>query len=332
MFTCDTCHHHEPRWRPRCPRCQAWNAFVRQEPTGQRLDEGVVPAVFTKRPSTSLQIGREMEALRKRARESGEIVYEDGDSVFTRAPTMGRRSVAMSSVPEEDIERIETGIEPLDRVLGGGIPPHSVILLTGDPGVGKTTLLIQAAVAIAGVVGRQGLYVTGEQTEAQVVGMARSRSRAESDAVAIMAEQDLAAIFEEARLIRPSVVIVDSIQTTMLDGLSAGSSVSAMKEIVAQLCAFTKSEEGPEVMWLIGHVNKGGVVAGPRLLSHLVDCCLHFAADKVIDRATGKEKIVGDARHLYVDGKSRLGGVGEQGEFLMLPEGLVVNDEARRRA
>jgi len=202
--------------------------------------------------------------------------------------------------------RFSSGLAELDRVLGGGIVPGSVALLGGDPGIGKSTLLLQVAAAANGP--RPVLYCTGEESLSQVALRAR-RLGLVSESLGLLAESDLDTILEAARSREISLLVIDSIQTVQLVSVatSAGA-VTQLRECTAQLVRFAKSS-GIAVM-IIGHVTKEGAIAGPRLLEHLVDTVLYF------------EREAGSRFRIVRANKNRFGAVNELAFFLMVEEGL----------
>ncbi|MDR1394905.1 MAG: DNA repair protein RadA [Deltaproteobacteria bacterium] len=213
----------------------------------------------------------------------------------------------LSQVPAEDTVRLSTGLAELDRVLGGGLTPGAVILLSGEPGVGKSTLLLEAAAGLAKG-GRRLLYVTGEESAAQV------RLRAERlglnlDQLHVLAETEVTNIIEEAQAGPWDVLAVDSIQTLKVSELGSQSgSPSQIRESAARLTSLAKSRSWP--LWLVGHITKDGQIAGPKLLEHLVDTVLYFEGER--DRPL----------RILRSFKNRFGSVNETGIFEMTGRGL----------
>src|SRR5467141_2768411 len=214
----------------------------------------------------------------------------------------------IGDIAVEGGERILTGIGELDRVLGGGVVPGSLVLIGGDPGIGKSTLLLQACRALAE---RQGpvLYVSGEESAAQVK-LRANRLGIAPKALYFLAETDLEVIEAHAAELRPRAIIVDSIQTVFLPGLeSAPGSVSQVRECAARLMFLAKGRG--MAAFLVGHVTKDGAIAGPRVLEHLVDTVLYFE---------------GEQHHAYRilrAVKNRFGSTNEIGVFEMAERGLV---------
>lgn len=203
--------------------------------------------------------------------------------------------------------RIATGSSELDRVLGGGLVPGSLVLIGGDPGIGKSTLVLQAARGL-GQAGKKVLYIAGEESPAQLF-MRAKRLQVDAADILVLAETDMAVIEEQVLTTRPDVVIVDSIQTVYRPELtSAAGSVSQLKEATAAWMRIAKQHN--IAVFIIGHVTKEGQIAGPRLLEHMVDCVLYFE---------------GDRQHLYRilrAVKNRFGSTHEIGLFTMGSVGL----------
>jgi DNA repair protein RadA/Sms len=218
----------------------------------------------------------------------------------------GGRPVALADIQLEDAPRMSTGLGELDRVLGGGVVRGAVILLGGDPGIGKSTLLMQALAGMAGS-GRRVLYVTGEESASQVALRARRLRMREDFAVLATTELEdaLAALSGEP----PAVAVIDSIQTMRAAELeSSAGSVAQLREVTARLTEIAKSRD--IALFLIGHVTKDGSLAGPKVLEHLVDTVLAFE---------------GDPSHAYRivrTTKNRFGAAQELGVFEMAREGL----------
>lgn len=226
-------------------------------------------------------------------------------SIRTAAVT---KVVSLADVGKHDnTTRLLTGSNELDRVLGGGLIPGSLVLIGGDPGIGKSTLVLQAAQGL-GSNGKKVLYIAGEESPAQLA-LRAQRLRVDSSNIMILAETDMSILEEQVRAIKPDVVIVDSVQTVYRAELSsAAGSVSQLKEATATWLRIAKG--GNIAVLLIGHVTKEGQIAGPRILEHMVDCVLYFE---------------GDRQHLYRilrAVKNRFGSTHEIGLFTMDAVGL----------
>ncbi|WP_288772191.1 DNA repair protein RadA [uncultured Megasphaera sp.] len=237
QYVCKACGSISSRWLGKCPQCGAWNTLIEQT---------VTPAATS---------------TNRRRKRQGEAA----------APTV------LSAIAMEATSRLETHIGELDRVLGGGLVRGSIVLLSGDPGIGKSTLVLQLAAAI----GKQGyavLYGSGEESAAQIK-MRAQRLGITGTEIIVQAETSLENILREAGTRRPALVIIDSIQT-MFCGESDGTpgSLAQIRECTGTLLTFAKSE-GITVL-IIGHVTKDGNIAGPRVLEHMVDTVLYFEGEK----------------------------------------------------
>jgi DNA repair protein RadA/Sms len=216
------------------------------------------------------------------------------------------RRQRLGEVDETGQTRTGTGIGELDRVLGGGLVAGSVILLGGDPGIGKSTLLLQAAARLSGTM--TVMYVTGEESLRQVALRARRLGLA-SEGIELLAETQIGRVIAEAADASPGVMIVDSIQTMFSEDLSsAPGSVSQLREATAQLVRYAK--QSGCIIFLVGHVTKDGAIAGPRVLEHMVDTVLYFESE-----AGSRFRIV---RAI----KNRFGAANEMGVFAMSADGL----------
>jgi len=217
------------------------------------------------------------------------------------------RPVPICDVPAQTETRIETGIGELDRVLGGGIVPGSLVLIGGDPGIGKSTLLLQAMNNLSRSCG-QVLYVSGEESASQTR-LRGERLSVESRDLMILAENSLEAIIGHARTLAPKAVVIDSIQTVWTSTLeSAPGSVSQVRESAGKLMVMAKGSNIP--VFIVGHVTKDGAIAGPRVLEHMVDTVLYFE---------------GDGSHpfrILRAVKNRFGSTNEIGVFEMKQDGL----------
>ena len=239
-------------------------------------------------------------------------VSRRGQEPVSLAPTS--QAVKLSDVQAADVPRIPTGSEEFDRVLGGGFVPGGVVLIGGDPGIGKSTLLLQALVHLSQA--SSTLYVSGEESVAQVALRAK-RLGLERSSLTVLAEIRLEEILAQLMAVRPQLVVVDSIQTLFSDGLTAApGSVSQVRECSSRLTRWAK-ESGCTVI-LVGHVTKEGTLAGPRVLEHIVDTVLYFEGDS-------------HASYRVIRAiKNRFGTVNEIGVFAMTDRGLkaVTNPSA----
>ena len=266
VYVCQQCGAQSPKWSGRCPECGAWNTLQ---------EERQAPA------GTGLRRGG-----------------------FAGAAETGIRD--LNEVEVAEVNRISTGFAELDRVLGGGLVAGSVVLIGGDPGIGKSTLLTQAL----GALSREWrtLYVTGEES-LQQVGLRARRLGLSSPRLRLLAETEVERILELAAQERPQVMVVDSVQTVFTAALqSAPGSVSQVRESAAQLVQYAKRSSS--ALFLVGHVTKEGTLAGPRILEHMVDTVLYFEGDA-------------DSRFRVLRAvKNRFGAVNELGVFAMLDGGL----------
>jgi DNA repair protein RadA/Sms len=276
IHVCSACGHAEARWHGQCPGCGEWNTLV-EERAPARVSGGSSPNGAARRAAG--------------------------------APT----PVALRDVQAVTHSRLSTGIGELDRVLGGGLVPGSLVLLGGSPGIGKSTLTGMAMGNIeAHPPQRKTLYVSGEESAAQI----RLRhERLETDRcqaldVPVLAETDLDAVLAAIDAHRPEVCVIDSVQTLHAPELTgAPGSVGQVREVAARLMRTAKSV-GTTVI-LVGHVTKDGAIAGPRVLEHLVDCVLQFEGER--------ERTYRTLRAL----KNRFGSTSETGVFEMKQGGLV---------
>jgi len=235
-----------------------------------------------------------------------------GQSAISLAPTT--QAVRLSDVQAKELPRIPTGSDEFDRVLGGGFVPGGVVLLGGDPGIGKSTLLLQSLAHLSTV--ERTLYVSGEESVDQVALRARRLSLGDQ-ALTVLAEVRLEEILAQMQALAPRLVVIDSIQTVFSEALTAApGSVSQVRECASRLTRWAK-ETGCTVI-LVGHVTKEGTLAGPRVLEHIVDTVLYFEGD-------------GHAAYRVVRAnKNRFGTVNEIGVFAMTDRGLkaVTNPSA----
>jgi DNA repair protein RadA/Sms len=234
------------------------------------------------------------------------LVEERAAAPASRNAGEVRPLLRLVEVEAADAERISTGISELDRVLGGGLVPASIVLVSGDPGIGKSTLLLMALAAMSA--DHKTLLVTGEESAAQVKLRADRLGGAQD--VHILAETNLEDVCATLESERPEVAVVDSVQTLYAPELgSAPGSVAQVREAAARLLRVAK--EHRIAVFLVGHVTKEGAIAGPRVLEHLVDCAFHFEGDRYREHRVLRAV------------KNRFGSTNELGVFEMTGEGLV---------
>ena len=269
MYVCSGCGYETPRWMGKCPGCGMWNTLEEQAPS----------------PSQAAPV----KAIKQR-------------------PGTGAGALRLDEIPEENALRASTGIGELDRVLGGGVVEGSLMLVGGDPGIGKSTLLLQASDYLARA-GKRVLYISGEESARQIKMRAR-RLGVSSENLLILSENAMDAAEKRWEEIQPDYMIVDSIQTMYRpDMASAPGSVSQVRECTSMLMRMAKTTGC--AVFLVGHVTKEGSIAGPRVLEHMVDVVLYFE---------------GDRQHEYRilrAVKNRFGSVNELGLFQMQESGMV---------
>ena len=275
LYTCTECGASEPKWQGQCPSCLAWNTLV------ETLEE----TVSTNR-------------------------YANKFDGLTQSASLQK----LSSIQAADIARQATGISEFDRVLGGGLVEGGVVLIGGDPGIGKSTLLLQVLCHL----GRsaQAIYVSGEESPQQIA-MRAKRLGLDASEVELLAEINLEKILATLQTHKPNIAVIDSIQTVYSEALSsAPGSVAQVRECSAQLTRLAK-QLGITVI-LVGHVTKDGTLAGPRVLEHIVDTVLYFEGDQ------------NSSFRLIRAFKNRFGAVNELGVFAMTEKGLreVANPSA----
>ena len=273
------------------------------------------PSSSVRSAARSRQVARQLRRLRRvelagrgaRRRERPERRSRGAAAIATRWPERPARARLYADIEIEQHARLSTGIDEFDRVLGGGVVPGSLVLLGGEPGIGKSTLLLQAAANMARTVGPV-LYSSGEESEHQV--KSRGERLGVGDApLYLLAETCLERILEEIARIRPALVIVDSIQTVFsLKFQSAPGSIGQVREAATQLLFTAKGQNVPT--FLVGHVTKDGSLAGPKALEHVVDTVLYFEGER-------------HHSHRVVRAvKNRFGAVSELGVFEMTSSGL----------
>ncbi len=264
-YFCQNCGHEAPKWLGRCPSCNEWNTFVEE--------------VISKGKS-------EVTAFSKSAKKSAQ-------------------PRAIHKIKEVAVQRVQMKDDELNRVLGEGLVPGSLVLFGGEPGIGKSTLMLQMAMQ---EVNQKILYVSGEESQQQIK-MRAGRIGSLNESCYLLTETQLEAIFNHAEQMAPDLLVIDSIQTIHSEHIeSSPGSISQIRECTAQLLRFAKQTETP--VFLIGHITKEGSLAGPKVLEHMVDTVLQFE---------------GDRNHVYRllrSIKNRFGSTNELGIYEMLGDGL----------
>lgn len=267
IFFCQNCGHEEAKWLGQCPACKEWNTFVEE-----RIDSGITK----------------------------------GTTVAARA-VHEAKVVPLTEVTADDDTRSETGIKELDRVLGGGIVPGSLVLVGGDPGIGKSTLLLQVCQRMAQM--KKILYISGEESQAQIK-LRANRMGNFTSGLLLLCETNPGIIRSVIEKERPELVIIDSIQTMYSEDVtSAPGSVSQVRESTNVFMQLAKGLCIP--IFIVGHVTKEGTVAGPRVLEHMVDTVLYFEGDRHA------------SYRILRAVKNRFGSTNEIGVFEMRQSGLV---------
>ena len=268
-FVCRECGYNSPKYLGKCPNCGNWSTMEEFKETTSNA----------KRPS----------------------LVQHSEEVHKTKP------MRLDQVAYERVNRVKTSISELDRVLGGGVVPGSLVLIGGDPGIGKSTLLLQVSSELQQTQGTV-LYVSGEESEKQIK-MRADRIPHRLDNCYILTETKTQNIFQQIKELLPEIVIIDSIQTLQSDYIEASAgSISQIRECTSELIKFAKTTHTPVI--LIGHITKDGQIAGPKILEHMVDTVLQFE---------------GDRNHVYRilrSLKNRFGSTSELGIYEMLSNGL----------
>ena len=275
VYICTECGTYEPKWQGQCPACMAWNTLV----------ESVAETASTNRYANKFESLAATGQLQK-----------------------------LNDIEAADVERQPTGLAEFDRVLGGGLVEGGVILIGGDPGIGKSTLLLQVLCHLGK--SSQAIYVSGEESPQQIA-MRAKRLGLDASQLDLLAEINLEKILATLQANKPNITVIDSIQTVYSEALqSAPGSVAQVRECSAQLTRLAK-QLGITVI-LVGHVTKDGALAGPRVLEHIVDTVLYFEGDQ------------NSTFRLIRAFKNRFGAVNELGVFAMTEKGLreVTNPSA----
>jgi DNA repair protein RadA/Sms len=297
QYSCQSCGYVSPKWLGRCPACESWSSFVEESvssaPSGSSLSD--VRDEFRNARESALESAGVHGALVS----GGPVDYVDLD-------TEGQSPTSQS----EYLQRFKTGMSELDRVLGGGLIPDSFTLLGGDPGIGKSTILLQMAMGL-----RQNqpelkiLYVSGEESIGQIRGRAHRLGVSGKGQIFLAAETQLERVFASVKELKPDVLIMDSLQTFSSQFIqSAPGSVSQVREVAARLMALAKTAR--IAVWIVGHVTKEGSIAGPKTIEHMVDTVLYFEGEG------------GISHRLLRTVKNRFGSTRELGVFEMEGEGL----------
>ncbi len=239
-FFCQNCGYESAKWVGKCPGCQQWNTFVE-------------------------------ELVQKETKSSGKNDWNSYNGVATTT----RKTIHLNEVIATEHPRLVTKDEELNRVLGGGIVPGSIVLVAGEPGIGKSTLFLQVGLQLKGIT---TLYISGEESDQQIK-MRADRLKAQNDNFYLLTETSTQVIFSEIKKLKPQLIIVDSVQTLQSPFIdSSAGSVSQIRECAAEFQQFAKETNTP--VFLIGHITKEGSIAGPKILEHMVDTVLQFEGDR----------------------------------------------------
>jgi len=280
QYTCQSCGHHTTKWLGRCPECGAWNSFVEEKLT-QTKDNSIAAV----RESFQTDSGTHVP-----------YVLLSDDSISRKNPKNSRNS---------------TGSPELDRVLGGGMVRDGFVLIGGDPGIGKSTLLLQVAqgLVLNSPVDKV-LYVSGEESLEQIQSRAKRLKIQDQGKIYLAAETHLEKVLNLVKELKPDLLIMDSLQTFSTGFIeSAPGTVSQVREVASRLMTLAKT--AGVAVWLVGHVTKDGSIAGPKIVEHLVDTVLYFEGDS------------GQTIRLLRTVKNRFGNTNELGVFEMTSDGLV---------
>ncbi len=271
-YICSACGYESPAFLGRCPECDAWGTLVET-------------VVLPETPTSAATRGG-----------------------FASLPVGMQRPEPLARISREGFQRIPLAIGEVNRVLGGGLVPGSLVLVGGDPGIGKSTLLLQVAALLA-VEHGPVLYVSAEESPQQIK-LRAERLNVAQDELYVIAETDVETILAHAAALQPKLVVVDSIQTVALDSIaSTAGSVTQVRECTAVLMRWAKTSQIPVL--IVGHVTKEGAIAGPRVLEHMVDVVLYLEGDRF-----GQYRVLRGV-------KNRYGSTDEVGIFEMAGAGLL---------
>ena len=271
-FFCSNCGYESAKWLGKCPACNQWNTFIEEVVERSAKEKNLWKDISTERQTTKAKLLDAVETIKE--------------------------------------ERLVTKDSELNRALGGGIVAGSIVLLAGEPGIGKSTLLLQDALQLSNTI---TLYVSGEESEQQIK-MRANRLNISNENFYILTETSLSVIFTEIKKLQPSFVIIDSIQTLQSDNIDATpGSIAQVRECAASLQRFAKETHTPVL--IIGHITKDGSIAGPKILEHMVDTVLQFEGDQHY------------AYRILRTLKNRFGSTSELGIYEMLGTGMrMVNN------
>ncbi len=269
VYICNECGYQTAKWMGKCPACDNWGT----------LEESLI-------------------------KEEKKTAARQGVAAITKSAAMPKR---IAEIEANDEVRTKTGIKELDRVLGGGIVKGSLVLVGGDPGIGKSTLLLQICQKVGAT--KKILYISGEESERQIK-MRAERLEIESDNLYLMSETDVETILEAINTASPDIVIIDSIQTMHHESItSAAGSVPQVREATNAFMHLAKNQD--ITFFIVGHVTKDGTLAGPRVLEHMVDSVLYFEGDRQM------------TFRILRAVKNRFGSTNEIGVFEMANSGLL---------
>ena len=237
-FFCQNCGYESVKWLGQCPSCNQWNSFVE-------------------------------EIIQK------ETAKNNGWEHYNETAERINKTIQLSEIKSNEEKRILTGDDELNRVLGGGIVPGSIVLVAGEPGIGKSTLFLQIGLKLSSKI---VLYISGEESEQQIK-MRADRLKVANENFYLLTETSTQVIFQEIKKLKPALVIIDSIQTLQTPYIdSSPGSISQIRECASEFQRFAKETNTP--VFLIGHITKEGAIAGPKILEHMVDTVLQFEGDR----------------------------------------------------